>query len=107
MYGTGYQSDENIMQKKLSFGKVEMVISADTTSGNNAARTIFERRSNNLWCVVLSSPPVAQIVPLVTDNKSTRPNGWETLTQAESAFDEIKVALLKTEWVTRLSGHAR
>jgi hypothetical protein len=91
IYGGGYQSDENITQEKLVFGTVKMVISADRTSGNNAGRTIFEQRPNNLWCVVLSSPPVSQIVPTINRNKLSRPNGWETLTQAEPGFDEVKV----------------
>jgi hypothetical protein len=94
VYGQQYELDENITQKRLAFGKVKMVETADTTSGTNAARTVFEQRAKNSWCVVLSSPPVAQIVPYASSNRLNRPSKWEALTQSDPGFDRVKIVYL-------------
>lgn len=91
VYGEAYELDANVSKEKLAFGTDTLVMSADRTTGTNSARTVFERRKDRGWCVVLTSPPVASIVPLVHHGRAVRPNKWETLTQAPPGFTELKV----------------
>jgi len=94
VYGPGYASDENIDQKRAKYGANEMVVSTDRTSGTNASRTVFERRSGGRWCVVLTSPPVASLVPNRTADGSRKPSQWTTLTQAPPGYPATEIVYL-------------
>jgi hypothetical protein len=91
VYGATYELDENVRSERLDFGKNTLVMSSDRTTGTNSARTMFERRHGKVWCVVLTSPPVASIAPLMHQGRPVRPTKWETLTQAPPGFTALKV----------------
>jgi hypothetical protein len=91
IYGVDYDSDNNIFQEKAIFENSEMLLSGDRTSGTNASRTIFEKQKSGAWCVVLISPPVASLVPVVEENARKRPTRWKTTTQASPGYPAIQV----------------
>ncbi|CAE6770429.1 MULTISPECIES: hypothetical protein [Paraburkholderia] len=91
VYGPDYSSDDNIGARHVSYGVDEMIVSVDRTSGTNASQTIFEKRANGNWCVVLTSPPVSNLAPIMQDGISSRPLQWVTLTQASPGYPETKI----------------
>ena len=91
VYGPDYANDDNVLSTTNRYDASEMVLSQDTTSGTNSSRTVFEKRTGNRWCIVLTSPPVASIEPVPGKGKSARPAQWITLTQAPPGFAETKV----------------
>ncbi|WP_175940199.1 hypothetical protein [Caballeronia sp. BCC1704] len=91
VYGPDYASDENIVQHEVAYGKDEMLLTEDRTSGTNAPRTIFEKRTNESWCVVLTSPPVASLAPASGKRVTLKPMRWRTSTQASPGYPEIQV----------------
>ncbi|WP_154678017.1 hypothetical protein [Paraburkholderia nodosa] len=93
-YGEDYGSDDNIFHERATYGSVDMILTADRTSGENAPRTIFERRKDGKWCVVLASPPVSTITPKIGKDITSRPREWTTITQSAPDFNEIKVVYL-------------
>lgn len=90
-YGPDYDTDDNIGAKHLTYGADEMVISVDHTSGTNAPRTVFEKRAGGKWCVILTSPPVASLAPIIQDGIDSKPLQWVTLTQAAPGHPETKI----------------
>jgi hypothetical protein len=89
--GTGFEEDENIMQSRRRMGSRDFVISSDTTSGTNSQRTVFEQQSGRGWCVVLTSPPVADLTPGQLSASTRRPMTWFSVTQAPPGFPETRV----------------
>ncbi|RKR37595.1 hypothetical protein B0G82_5678 [Paraburkholderia sp. BL17N1] len=63
IYGMDFEQDENILQSHRHIGSRDFVIASDSTSGTNGQRTVFEQRDSKSWCVVLTSSPVAELVP--------------------------------------------
>ncbi|MPW16207.1 hypothetical protein GCT13_04510 [Paraburkholderia sp. CNPSo 3157] len=90
-YGVGFEEDENIVQFRRHIGSRNFVISSDTTSGTNSQRVVFEQRNERDWCVVLTSPPVADLTPGRVFASSQRPLTWSSVTQAPPGFLETKV----------------
>jgi hypothetical protein len=91
VYGEGYDSDVNIFMKRETYGSIEMILTSDKTSGSNAARTVFEKRRNGRWCVVLTSPATASLTAKADRSTASRPQEWVTVTQAVPDSQEIKV----------------
>ena len=90
-YGADFADDENILQSPRSIGSRKFVIASDSTSGTNSQRTVFEKRGSRKWCVVLSSPPVADLAPGAVSVFLQRPTTWTSVTQAPPGFPETKV----------------
>jgi hypothetical protein len=90
-YGTDFADDENILQFPRSVGSRKLIIASDSTSGTNSQRTVFERRGPRKWCVVLSSPPVADLAPGAVSASLQRPTTWTSVTQAPPGLPETKV----------------
>lgn len=91
VYGQKFDEDQEILRNHRKIGSKEFVIASDSASGTNSQRTIFERRTANKWCVVLTSPPVADLSPSEISKTSRRPMIWTTTTQASPGFTETKV----------------
>ncbi|WP_454871989.1 hypothetical protein [Paraburkholderia xenovorans] len=90
-YGPGFEEDKNILKLRRRSGLRDFVIASDTTSGANSQRTVFEQRNATSWCVVLTSPPVADLVPAPASATLQRPLTWTSVTQAPPGFPEMKV----------------
>lgn len=97
-YGPGFKDDQNIVQERRRIGSRKFVIGSDTTSGTNSQRTVFEWRASDGWCVVLTSPPVADLKPGPESAGIQRPATWTAVTQAPPGFPEIKVVF---EWAAK------
>lgn len=91
VYGAEYLSNVNIVRRAMTLGTSEIVVSEDRTTGTNSARTVFEKRAPKKWCVILTSPPVASLLPVTAKGVSGRPSQWITLTQAAPGYPETKV----------------
>ncbi len=91
VYRPDYGSDDNISQRHVAYGANEMIVSVDRTSGTNAPRTVFEKRKDGKWCVILASPPVASLTPIEKKGIFSRPLEWVTLTQTASGYPETKI----------------
>lgn len=90
-YGSDFEEDENILHFPRRIGSHNFVIASDSTSGTNSQRTVFEQRGARSWCVVLTSPPVADLAPGPSSESLKRPLTWTSVTQAAPGFPEIKV----------------
>ena len=90
-YGANFPEDENIVQSPRRLGFRNFVIASDTTSGTNAQRSVFEQRGGQNWCVVLASPPVADLIAGPVLISLQRPITWSSVTQAPPGFPETKV----------------
>lgn len=91
VYGAEYASDANIVRRDMTFGAGKIVVSEDRTTGANSARTIFEKQATGKWCVILTTPPAASLLPVMAVGFSERPLQWITRTQAAPGFPETKV----------------
>lgn len=94
VYGSDYASDENITLEKTAYGIDNLLTSSDHTSGTNASRTIFEKKENDRWCIVLTSPPVASLIPVMKKGATTKPAQWMTNTQAPPGYAETRVTYI-------------
>jgi hypothetical protein len=91
VYGPHYKDDEQILQFRRRIGSCNFVIASDSTSGTNSQRTVFEKRGQENWCVVLTSPPVAGLVPGPVTASTQRPMTWTSITQAPPGLAETMV----------------
>lgn len=66
-HGENYRDDENISAHVGKFGNKEFLIVADKTSGTNYARTLLYERLPNQLCLVLQTPPIAQLTSSTVD----------------------------------------
>lgn len=66
-YGDDYRDDENISVHLEKFGEKEFIVVADKTSGTNYARNLLIEKSHNRFCLVLRTPPVAQLTTSIVD----------------------------------------
>lgn len=90
-YGPDFKEDGEILQIHRKIGSRNFVIASDSTSGTNSQRTVFEQRGPANWCVMLTSPPVADLVPGPISTSIQRPMIWTSVTQAPPGFMETKV----------------
>lgn len=61
-YGENYRDDENISIREEKYGKGKLFFVTDKTSGTNYARYLLRKMKPGQFCLVLSTPPVAQLV---------------------------------------------
>jgi hypothetical protein len=70
-FGATFAQDENIVLRKEWLGSRVFHIVEDRTSGTNYSRTLLLANPNGAYCVVLETPPIAQL-----DVLSVQPDGF-------------------------------
>lgn len=80
-YGAEFKDDDNLRMTERIFGKTRFSIVEDRTSGTNYARVLLRARSSKNVCVVLQTPPVAQL-DVVKVNAAGVPEEFTTADQA-------------------------
>lgn len=66
-YGENYKDDENISVREDKYGGNKFYTVADKTSGTNYSRSLLRESAPGKFCLVLSTPPVAQLTPRARD----------------------------------------
>lgn len=66
-YGENYKDDENISAHKDIYGGNIFYIVADKTSGTNYSRSLLRENASGKFCLILSTPPIAQLIPRAPD----------------------------------------
>lgn len=66
-YGDNFREDENISVHLEKLGSKEFIVVTDKTSGTNYARNLLVEKSKDNFCLVLSTPPVAQLTASKVD----------------------------------------
>jgi hypothetical protein len=62
-YGESYQVDDNISVREKKYGRNILYSVADKTSGTNYARSLLRENTKGEFCLVLVTPPIAQLDP--------------------------------------------
>jgi len=93
-YGKEFLDDENLRVSKTTFGKVKFSLVEDLTSGTNYSRVLLRAIGEKKVCVVLATPPVAQL-EVIKVNSTGVPEEFRAADQAPPgmASTEIKYRL--------------
>lgn len=67
IYGADFAGDDNIAVGTRQYGGQLFTVVEDKTSGTNHPRTLMLARAGKGYCVVLSTPAVAQLEPSMPD----------------------------------------
>lgn len=100
-YGPSYEADENLLVKQKRHGSVTFTMVADMTSGTNIVRTLFRKTDRGEYCIVLKTPPAAEL-KVATLDKAGVPLTFLTTDQAPGtqAANEIVYSLGKANTYT-------
>lgn len=60
-FGENYRDDENLHLTEKTYGKTKFSLAEDATSGTNHSRVLLRELQPKKVCVVLITPPVAQL----------------------------------------------
>lgn len=66
-FGAAYRDDENLRVSEKVFGKTSFTLVEDMSSGTNHARVLLRPDAARRLCVVLATPPVAQLDAVKVD----------------------------------------
>lgn len=80
-YGAQFKDDDNLRVTEKIFGKIRFTLVEDRTSGTNHSRILLRASSNKKVCVVLETPPVAQL-DVVEVNAAGVPEEFKAAEQA-------------------------
>jgi hypothetical protein len=95
-YGTEFHEDENLRVSKKTFGKTRFSLVEDLTSGTNHSRVLLRSTGEKKVCVVLATPPVAQLEVVKVDSGG--------VPQEFKAVDQAPPGMAGTEIRYRLAG---
>jgi hypothetical protein len=88
-YGAEFRNDENIVLSKKKFGKAVFDIVEDKTSGTNHPRSLLSKRAGG-YCVVLTTPAVAQLETIATDDSGV-PLKFRSTDQAQPGLPQHEI----------------
>jgi len=93
-YGTEFHEDENLRVSKKTYGKTKFSLVEDLTPGTNHSRILLRSAGDKKVCVVLATPPVAQL-EVVRVNSVGVPEEFKAADQAPPGMvgTEIKYRL--------------
>jgi hypothetical protein len=80
-YGAEFKDDDNLRVTERMFGKIRFTLVEDRTSGTNHSRVLLRASSDEQMCVVLETPPVAQL-DVVKVNAAGVPEEFNAAEQA-------------------------
>lgn len=89
-YGAAFRDDDQLVVSEKIYGKTRFTLVRDLTSGTNVAHVLLRPAPNRQVCVVLRTPPVAQLDVIAVDAAGV-PEAFRTSEQAsgENATTEI------------------
>lgn len=80
-YGAEFKDDENLRLTEKTFGKTRFSLVEDLTSETNHSRVLLREAGSQKVCVVLTTPPVAQL-DVVKVNAAGVPEEFKAVEQA-------------------------
>jgi hypothetical protein len=92
-YGESYKDDENISVREEKYGKNIFYFVVDKTSGTNYGRSLLREKTAGEFCLVLSTQPVAQLVPGMPDELGV-PQKFVATDQAPPGMPEHEITYI-------------
>jgi hypothetical protein len=89
-FGDNYRDDENLKLTEKTYGTTKFSLAEDATSGTNHARVLLRELQPKKVCVVLSTPPVAQL-DVSKVNTSGVPEEFTATDQAPPGLPENEI----------------